>query len=827
MRQWKSGVSHRLLGAGLIIVSVLALSGPFVTGTWSLQFLSLLPLAVGIFDLYGAATGPQRSNPISYVGGVLALLAALLLFTSPMMVISGLVALLLLFLAADGIWKLGQALVGRDPNAPRVISALNGALSLLLVLIGWTLWQNISGSAAIGVAIAGYTAMAGWRMLVSPRSDQAATAAERDVGVHPDAKLGLGHQELFSAIGARQSASSDDVWHANIYWLLVVGLVLFATHLSRMQSADTWLGLISPFVATTGDILMSVALGALLVLPARLCWRWLTRPIERAAWRLRLAGQDVQLATVTAGLVRFWTDGRYSFSNSLRRARASLPLAGALVIRLGIPLTILFAAVNPIWGFNWYLNTESWASAIYEKVAELRVDTWRARMVDAIFSTYGGDRDLLFQVTPTGVDSGDFNFIVIGDTGEGDGSQYSLVERYLDLARRDDVKFIVISSDVIYPAGAMSDYENNFYLPFKGFKKPIYAIPGNHDWFDALEAFNANFLEPKAARAALAARVKADFGLTSTDQERADRLLQKAQRLRTLYGIQLAKQRAPFFELQTKDFALVAIDTGILRTIDDRQLAWLKAALERSKGKFIMAIVGHPKYAGGHDTTKNAEASRARVSAWVPNSIRNSIVTSTYAAARESSRPARSRDSLSARDLYALLERAGAQVVMAGDTHAFEYYAQESGQSESGHPVQYFVNGGGGAYLSIGGALDWPKVPAINKWAYYPGTEAVVAKLNAETPAWKWPVWFWIKHFGAWPLSVEALSSLFDFNYAPFYQSFMEVRVERSKNRIVFALEGVDGPVRWRDLDVSSEGGFGGRPDSPVEFILPLAAREN
>jgi len=827
MRQWKSGFSHRLLGAGLIIVSALALSGPFVVGTWSLQFLSLLPLAVGIFDLYGAATGPQRSNPISYVGGALALLAALLLYTSPMMVISGLVTFLLIFLAVDGIWKLGEAVAGRDPNVPRVISALNGAFSLLLVLIGWTLWQNIGGSAAIGVAVAGYTAMAGWRMLVSPRSDQAASAAEGDVGVHPDAKLGLGHQELFSAIGARQSASGGGVLQENMYWLLVVGLVLFATHLSRMESTDTWLGLISPLVATIGDILMSVALGALLVLPVRLCWRWLTRPIERIAWRLRLTGQDAQLATVTGGLVRFWTDGRYSFSNSLRRARTSLPLAGAFVIRLGIPLAILFAAVNPIWGFNWYFNTESWASAFYEKVAELRVDTWRARMVDAIVATYGGDREFLFQVTPASVDSGDFSFIVIGDTGEGDASQYSLVENYLDFARRDDIKFIVVSSDVIYPAGAMADYENNFYLLFKGFKKPIYAIPGNHDWFDALEAFNANFLEPKAARAALAARVKADFGLTSTDQERTDQLLQQAQRLRTLYEIKNAKQRAPFFELQTKDFALVAIDTGILRTIDDRQLAWLKAALERSKGKFIMAIVGHPKYAGGRDTTKNAEASRARVSAWFPNPSRNSIVTSAHAAAQNSSRPAQPRDSLSARDLYAMLERAGAQVVMAGDTHAFEYYSQEPGQSESGRPVQYFVNGGGGAYLSIGGALDWPKVPATKKWAYYPGTKAVVAKLNAETPAWKWPVWFWIKHFGAWPLSVEALSSLFDFNYAPFYQSFMEVRVERSKNRIIFALEGVNGPVRWRDLDVSSGGGFGRRPDAPVEFVLPLAPRQN
>ena len=165
------------------------------------------------------------------------------------------------------------------------------------------------------------------------------------------------------------------------------------------------------------------------------------------------------------------------------------------------------------------------------------------------------------------------------------------------------MKFLVVSSDVVYPAGAMSDYEFHFYLPFKGFTKPIYAIPGNHDWFDALEGFNANFLEPKAARAAMDARVEADLRLTSTNTKRIEKLIQDAGRLRELYGIEVGTQRAPFFELQTDQFALLAIDTGILRSVDERQWAWLERALARSRGKFVMAIVGHPRFAGGYDMT--------------------------------------------------------------------------------------------------------------------------------------------------------------------------------------------------------------------------------
>ena len=60
-----------------------------------------------------------------------------------------------------------------------------------------------------------------------------------------------------------------------------------------------------------------------------------------------------------------------------------------------------------------------------------------------------------------------------------------------------DVRFVVISSDVVYPTGAMRDYEAKFWLPFKGVTKPVYAIPGNHDWYDALEAFDATFLQAR------------------------------------------------------------------------------------------------------------------------------------------------------------------------------------------------------------------------------------------------------------------------------------------------------------------------------------------
>jgi hypothetical protein len=414
-------------------------------------------------------------------------------------------------------------------------------------------------------------------------------------------------------------------------------------------------------------------------------------------------------------------------------------------------------------------------------------------MVEAVTRAYGGG-DELFRIRPDGVDEAvDFSFIVIGDPGEGDASQYSLISRYLALGLHDDVKFLVVASDVIYPAGAMEHYESNFYLPFQRFAKPIYAIPGNHDWFDALEGFNANFLEPKAARAAMEARVEADLGLTTTNASRIDRLLAQAARLRELYGVKVGSQRGVFFEMQTPDFALLAIDTGILRTVDGQQWAWLQRALARSEGKFIMAIVGHPRIAGGHDIPPVAEGGGVADS------------TEQFAA------------------LYRLLAQHHVRIAMAGDTHDFEYYREPISSDGVTRVMHHFVNGGGGAYLSIGTALDLAKPPATADWAFYPRSDRMRAKLDAETPLWKQPFWYWIKWGRAWPFSVEALSGLFDFNRAPFFQSFMEVRVERSKHRVVLILNGVDGPLRWSDLQI---GGVvappGATAEDVVEFVVPM-----
>jgi hypothetical protein len=328
----------------------------------------------------------------------------------------------------------------------------------------------------------------------------------------------------------------------------------------------------------------------------------------------------------------------------------------------------------------------------------------------------------------------------------------------------------------------MKDYESRFWLPFKGVTKPVYAIPGNHDWYDALDGFVATFFERDAARIALRARNAADGGVSMTTDTRIEELIQRADFLRRQYGVPTGVQAAPFFQLQTPSFALIAVDTGVLRRVDSEQLTWLRAALAASRGKMVMAVLGHPFFAGGHDVARDDDG---------------------FMALRE------------------LFRAHGVSVIMAGDTHDLEYY-EEPVNGESGpSTVHHWVNGGGGAYLSFGSALSWPAKPDIANWAYYPNKTDVVEKIRMYTPWWKWPAWVWTRNFGAWPSSPEWLSAMFDYNVAPFFQSFVVVTVEPAERRMTIRPWGIHGPLAWKEVERSRPMvPSGSTPDGVVEWVV-------
>ncbi len=155
------------------------------------------------------------------------------------------------------------------------------------------------------------------------------------------------------------------------------------------------------------------------------------------------------------------------------------------------------------------------------------------------------------------------SFLVVGDTGEGDASQYALVKPLL--ACGQDTHFMVICSDVIYPAGDTEDYEAKFYEPYEDYQHPIYALPGNHDWYDGLNGFMYHLCGAETPIPAAA-----EDGDSSWKGRLRRWLWRKPrtapgnvpQRKRTEEH-RRSNQRSPYFAIELGPLLIVGIDTGM------------------------------------------------------------------------------------------------------------------------------------------------------------------------------------------------------------------------------------------------------------------------
>ena len=317
-------------------------------------------------------------------------------------------------------------------------------------------------------------------------------------------------------------------------------------------------------------------------------------------------------------------------------------------------------------------------------------------------------------------------FLLVGDPGEADASQYAVVDPLLAVHRGDAdgwtegrvSDFMVIVSDVIYPAGDVNEYVNAFYLPYREYERPIYALPGNHDWYDGLNGFMFNFC---AAEPLARVRYRP---LTSGLGEQAARLLWRGaarpdrdllapwmterarQAARRPEDPPLAPpppgepdldanapppapsrrpvQPAPYFAIATGPLLIVSIDTGVSGELDAEQGEWLRRVSSRPGPKIL--LTGKP--------------------IWVNNEYHPCPIV-WKEGEEDGPQPYGATPTATADDIVRH-ERNGYLAAIGGDTHNYQRYPVKL---RDGRTIQYIVSGGGGAYLSATHTI--PKVGPV------------------------------------------------------------------------------------------------------------------
>lgn len=280
------------------------------------------------------------------------------------------------------------------------------------------------------------------------------------------------------------------------------------------------------------------------------------------------------------------------------------------------------------------------------------------------------------------------SFIVLGDTGEGDRSQYAVVPGLLKEGA--GTSFMLIASDVIYPVGSVNDYPLKFFRPYENYPAPIYAVPGNHDWYDGLGGFMRIFCgatgQPVPRWRGPIGRLA---GLLWRKPAVADEAALAAGRELRGASSQQATQPAPYWAIDTRALRIIGIDTGIQGDIDGDQADWLRRVSAGPKPKLLVTgkplVVDNERHPGDIKDVRDARNSKAGEDgrAGGPHRTVNDIVTDpacNYVA------------------------------VIGGDIHNYQRYPIDVG---GGRTIQYIVSGGGGAFMAATHVI--PKVTVVDE----------------------------------------------------------------------------------------------------------------
>jgi len=199
--------------------------------------------------------------------------------------------------------------------------------------------------------------------------------------------------------------------------------------------------------------------------------------------------------------------------------------------------------------------------------------------------------------------SGQIVLHCVGDTGSAKGPETQnlvsdkMVADFQEANAADVPSFFYHLGDVVYYFGEAAYYYDQFYEPFRDYPAPIVAIPGNHDgvvWqgdpAPSLAAFLRNFCTSAPAPSPDAG------GLLRTT------MIQP--------GVYFTFE-APFvrflglYSNVLEDPGVISSENGTYSTLDQRQVAFLTAALQRiQQEKFTGAViiaVHHPPFTGGSD----------------------------------------------------------------------------------------------------------------------------------------------------------------------------------------------------------------------------------
>ena len=164
----KGGTAMSIFGVILIILGMLSMLAPGLTGLSVALFVGFLVLFGGTVRVVWAfRAGSLGRGILTFVIGVLTLIAGLMLVTDPLLASGFLTIMLAVYLIVDGIAEISAG-NQRRPESGSGWLIFGGAISILLGIMIWTQYP-LSGAFAIGILLGIKLFMVGLIMVTGGR----------------------------------------------------------------------------------------------------------------------------------------------------------------------------------------------------------------------------------------------------------------------------------------------------------------------------------------------------------------------------------------------------------------------------------------------------------------------------------------------------------------------------------------------------------------------------------------------------------------------------------------------------------------------------------
>ena len=148
-------------GFVVMLLGVLAVATPFISGLAAASFVAIIIAAAGIsMTMYAFKASSIGKGLLQFLFGGITIVAGVAMFTAPMMNMFALTGVLMVYFVVDGLFSIYTGIKGRAEEGWGWVT-ISGIASVVLAVLLYRQWPD-SGAYAIGLLVGIRLIFSGW-----------------------------------------------------------------------------------------------------------------------------------------------------------------------------------------------------------------------------------------------------------------------------------------------------------------------------------------------------------------------------------------------------------------------------------------------------------------------------------------------------------------------------------------------------------------------------------------------------------------------------------------------------------------------------------------